>query len=173
MPIFTTTTGTPIEPKTFSKHWYDALRACGIRQRGLYTTKDTFVHVALKAGVRIAWLEQQTGVAYATLLKHYGGWMTSGGPREVERFAALEPSLFSLPTPPRCPRGQGGPGTTARKRSEVAGREKCEEGDLNHTRTSKSQGISRGNILRNPHLPPRIVPSGHNPNGGDERQAGP
>jgi integrase len=121
-PIFTTTTGTPIEPKTFSKHWYDALRACGIRQRGLYTTKDTFVHVALKAGVRIAWLEQQTGVAYATLRKHYGGWITGEGPSEVERFAALEPGLFSSATPPLCPRGQQGPGTTARKRNEISDR---------------------------------------------------
>src|SRR5262249_46448049 len=42
-PVFTTTTGTPIEPKTFSAHWYDCLRALGMRQRGLYATKDTFV----------------------------------------------------------------------------------------------------------------------------------
>ena len=80
-PVFTTTTGTPIEPETFSAHWYDCLHALGIRQRGLYATKDTFVTTALEAGVKIAWLEQQTGVAYATLRKHYGGWMASEGPR--------------------------------------------------------------------------------------------
>jgi hypothetical protein len=33
-PVFTTTTGTPIEPKTFSAHWYRCLRALGIRVRG-------------------------------------------------------------------------------------------------------------------------------------------
>jgi len=43
---------------------------------------------------------------------------------------------------------------------------------LNHTRTSKSQDIWRGSTLRTPHPPPRIVPSGHNLNGVDERQAG-
>jgi integrase len=61
LPVFTTTTGTPIEPKTFSRHWYDCLRAPGIRQRGLYATKDTFVTTALEAGVKIAWLEQTGG----------------------------------------------------------------------------------------------------------------
>jgi hypothetical protein len=72
-PVFVTTRGTPIEPKTFSAHWHDGLRACGIRQRGLYTTKDTNVTTALSdVGVTPAWIEQQTGVAYTTLRKHYG-----------------------------------------------------------------------------------------------------
>ena len=71
--MFVTTRGTPIEPKTFSAHWHDGLRACGIRKRGLYTTKDTYVTTALSdAGVTPAWIEQQTGVAYTTLRKHYG-----------------------------------------------------------------------------------------------------
>src|SRR5262245_12891454 len=86
-PVFTTTTGTPIEPKTFSAHWYDCLRALGIRQRGLYCTKDTFVTTALQLNANIAWLEAHTGVAYATLRKHYGRWLPSGDETEVRRFA--------------------------------------------------------------------------------------
>jgi integrase len=61
-PVFTSTTGTPIEPKSFSEHFYRAQRALNIRPLGLYCTKDTFVTTALEAGVKIAWLEQQTGV---------------------------------------------------------------------------------------------------------------
>jgi hypothetical protein len=98
---FTTTTGAPIEPKTFSTHWYACLRALGLRQRGLYCTKDTFVTTALEAGVRIAWLEQQTGVNYATLRRHYGKWMPSEQGSELARFAALDPKLFN-----RAGRGQ-------------------------------------------------------------------
>ena len=65
--MFTTTEGKPIEPKAFaSRYSYRCLRALGIRVRGIYTTKDTFVTTALRSGVKIAWLEQQTGVAYAT-----------------------------------------------------------------------------------------------------------
>jgi hypothetical protein len=63
--VFTTMRRQPIEPKTFSDHWYDCLRALGIRVRGLYCTKDTFVTTALQKGVKIAWLETQTGVNYA------------------------------------------------------------------------------------------------------------
>jgi integrase len=85
-PLFITTDGRPIEPKTFSEHWYKCLRALGIRQRGLYCTKDTFVTTALQAGVRIAWLEAQTGVNYATLRKHYGKWISPEGTSEWERF---------------------------------------------------------------------------------------
>ena len=61
-PVFKNTCGAPIEPKAFSTHWYDCLRVLDIRQRGLYCTKDTFVTMALGIGVKIAWLEAQTGV---------------------------------------------------------------------------------------------------------------
>ena len=47
-------------------------RQVGIRKRGLYCTKDTFVTTSLMQGVPIAWLENQTGVNYATLRRHYG-----------------------------------------------------------------------------------------------------
>src|SRR5262249_3219217 len=47
-PVFTTTTGEPIEPRTFAGHWYACLRTLGIRQRGLYCTKDTCVTTALQ-----------------------------------------------------------------------------------------------------------------------------
>jgi hypothetical protein len=95
MPVFTTTTGTPIEPKAFSRHWYDGLRACGIQVRGLYSTKDTYVTTALSdTTVTPAWLEQQTGVAYATLRKHYGAVMPSVVGSQLDRFAAVAPHLF-------------------------------------------------------------------------------
>ena len=59
--VFTNTVGAPIEPKVFSRHWENCLRALGIRQRGLYCPKDTFVTTSLAVGVKIAWLEAQTG----------------------------------------------------------------------------------------------------------------
>jgi integrase len=94
MPVLTNTNGKPIEPNAFLRHWYDCLRGLGIRQRGLYATKDTFVTNALSIGARIAWLEAQTGVNYATLRRHYGQWMPSEDRTELQRFAALDPALF-------------------------------------------------------------------------------
>jgi len=37
-----------------------------------HATKDTYISVALSAGVKIPWLEAQTGVRYETLRRHYG-----------------------------------------------------------------------------------------------------
>lgn len=95
-PVFRHTRGGPIEPNALLPHWYAAQRACGIRVRGLYSTKDTFVSTALEAGVTIAWLEQQTGVVYATLRRHYGTWFPSDPDRELRRFAEVAPGLFHL-----------------------------------------------------------------------------
>jgi hypothetical protein len=126
-PVFLNTRGGPIEPNSLLPHWYAAQRALGLRVRGLYSTKDTFVTTALDAGVKIAWLETQTGVNYLTLRRHYGKWMPSDGGRELERFAALDPTLFGgeiVPDPePIVP----GPRRKARKAWEKT----CERGDLN------------------------------------------
>src|SRR5207249_12000431 len=64
-PVFTTTTGGRIEPKAFSDYWYECLADLGIRKRGLYCTKDSFVTTAVTVGAKIGWLENQTGVNYA------------------------------------------------------------------------------------------------------------
>lgn len=93
LPVFTHTRGGPIEPNSLLPHWYAAQRACGIRVRGLYSTKDTFVTTALEARATIAWLETQTGVNYLTLRRHYGKWMPSDQARELRRFAELDPGL--------------------------------------------------------------------------------
>ena len=83
-PVFTNVDGEPIEPKAFSTHWYNCLRALGIRTRGLYCTKDTFCSLAVTRGVNPSWLEQQTGVAWATLKKHYAKYVPDEGRDEFE-----------------------------------------------------------------------------------------
>ena len=116
--VFLSTTRCPIEPKSFSDHWYACLRALGIRVRGLYATKDTYISTALTDGVNIAWLEAQTGVRYETMRRHYGKWMRAGGGGEVIKLGKLDPGLD-----PEEPED-----------SEVVDfteGEECEEGDLN------------------------------------------
>lgn len=88
-PVFTSTAGEPLEPKTFSEHWYKALRGVGIRVRGLYCTKDTYVSVALQTVRDPLWVEKQTGVAYATLKKHYARWMPDSARAELRRLEAV------------------------------------------------------------------------------------
>jgi integrase len=118
MYVFTTTGGRPIEPKAFSAHWYRCLRALGIRVRGMYATKDTYISTALTAGVNPAWLEAQTGVRYETLRRHYGQFVRTEGADQLEKMARLAPRL--------APRNFEEP-----EALDIAEEEKCEEGDLN------------------------------------------
>jgi integrase len=88
MPVFTNVDGRPVDPHSFTEHWYRCLRALGIRVRGLYATKDTFVSLAMTCNANPAWLEQQTGVAWATLRKHYGKYMPRQGASEMNKLRA-------------------------------------------------------------------------------------
>jgi integrase len=70
--VFKNTLGEPIDQRSFYKLFCSAQRALGIRLRDLYATKDPYVSTALTRGVNLAWLSEQTGVADATLRRHYG-----------------------------------------------------------------------------------------------------
>ena len=125
MPVFTNTLGMPIEPNSLLPHWYACQRALGIRVRGLYCTKDTFVSAALSVGVKIAWLETQTGVNYATLRRHYGKWMPTEGGSELRRFATIDPGLFPAS---ECVRTAEPTDTQPKKSSKVAGKNHAKGG---------------------------------------------
>jgi len=133
-PVFKNTCGEPIEPKAFSRHWYDCLRVLDIRQRGLYCTKDTFVTMALGIGVKIAWLEAQTGVRYETLRRHYGKWVPLERDSELNRFEESDPELFHSRPGKLCPQ-LSTDGAQSRKNVMNSDVEKCEEGDLNPQRS--------------------------------------
>ena len=76
--LFENVRGQPIEPANFYDLFRDAQRALGIAPlRDLYSTKDTYISVALTNGVSLTWLSEQTGVAVATILKHYGRFLHS------------------------------------------------------------------------------------------------
>jgi hypothetical protein len=94
--VFVNTEARPIEPKRFD-HWYACLRALGIRVRGPYSTKNTYVSHALTAGISPALLEEQTGVRYETLKKHYGKWLRTEGVAQLRTLAALAPDNCEPP----------------------------------------------------------------------------
>jgi integrase len=113
-PVFTTTLGGPIEPKSFSPHWYDCLRALGLRVLGLYCTKDTYVTMALRTVGDPRWVEKQTGVALATLKAHYEKSMPDPSRTQLRR---LEGAFGSAELcPPERPAG-----TNPQFVSEIAG----------------------------------------------------
>ena len=46
---------------------------------------------ALTAGISPALLEEQTGVRYETLRRHYGRWLRTEGAEQLRRLADLAP----------------------------------------------------------------------------------
>jgi integrase len=142
-PVFLNTIGGAIEPKSFSEHFHKAQRALGLRVRGLYCTKDTYVSHALQTVRDPLYVEQQTGVAYSTLRRHYAKWMPSSERAEVRRLALLFESATD--------NSDGGGETPELSLSETASEgqssqaveneegSKCEEGDLNHENLPRSQ----------------------------------
>jgi integrase len=74
--------GTPIEAANFYDLFRDAQRALAISPlRDLYSTKDTYISLALTNGVSVTRLSEQTGVARPMMLKHYGRFVHSSGGR--------------------------------------------------------------------------------------------
>jgi hypothetical protein len=122
-PVFTTTEGRPSSRRRSRRATGTAACARLVSESGIYATKDTFVTVARQANVKVAWLEAQTGVAYATLKRHYGTWTTPEGTSELERFAALDPTLFGGGPDPKLPwaRGQHALANTHRVSALVGG----------------------------------------------------
>lgn len=94
--------------------WYDCLRALGLRVRGLYCTKDTYVTRALQTVRDPRWVEKQTGVGLATLKVHYEKWMPDPSRTELRRLEA------GLGNSELCP-PEDLAGTNPRFPSEIAG----------------------------------------------------
>ena len=63
--------------------------------------KDTFVSLALMAGVNGHWLEEQTGVRLETLKRHYWKWRPSEMPGQLELVRAFERHADRALVPPQ------------------------------------------------------------------------
>ena len=66
----------------------------------LYATKGTYVSTGLTRGVNLAWLSEQTGVADATLRRHYGRFIhTDADALELSKIDADGPELVQFVPP--------------------------------------------------------------------------
>jgi hypothetical protein len=147
MPVFTNVDGGPIEPNSLLRHWYPCLHASGIRVRGLYAMKDTYISTALTAGVITSWLEAQTGVRYETMKRHYGKWLRLKGTRQLEKIARFGGQLA-----PQLP--EDSEGIDSSEETE------CERGDLNPSKSLVQLAIFPPKTAKNRRQPPRIAPHG-------------
>src|SRR5262245_1581784 len=74
--VFTTPTGLPLDTDRFVElRWHRALRATGTRSRKFFTTRHTFISIALSRGCKPKWVAKYCGTSLEMLDKHYGRWM--------------------------------------------------------------------------------------------------
>ena len=133
MPVF--------EPNSLLPHCYACQRATGIRVRGLYCTKDTFVTTVLyrmreTSQVDIPWLERQTGVQHQTLKKHDGRWCrTTVDASSGSSRPSIRSSLQGRIVPP-----QKASGGTIHASTRKIGRQKVRKGGLEPPRVISPHG---------------------------------
>lgn len=98
-PVFVNRDGKPIEPANFSPTWNSALRAAGIRARGLYAAKDTAVTQLRLAGCSWHFIERQAGVRERTLVRHYQGHLPDELPDEYQKLAEYDAGVIAASQP--------------------------------------------------------------------------
>lgn len=89
-PVFRNQRNKPFTVAATSIPWYRVQRAAGVRGRGIYCLKDTFVSLAREAGCSWVWIEQQTGVRESTLVQHYDKRNPDSLVNEFDKVKALE-----------------------------------------------------------------------------------
>ena len=99
--VFADVHGTPLSQEWLHKRvWLPTLRRCGLRARGQYNTRHTFITHALSAGEDPGWVARVCGTSEQMIFRHYRRWMPSLARSDGRRIAAL----FGPPAPPRRPR---------------------------------------------------------------------
>ena len=76
--VFSTSRGTPFSQEDLNRDvWHPTLRRIGLRPRGQYAIKDTYVTLAMSSGEDPGWLARQVGTSETILLRHYRGYRPS------------------------------------------------------------------------------------------------
>ena len=70
--------------------WYRALRGAGIRPRGPYHTRHTFISVGLSNGVNIKWLADYCGTSVTMIEKHYGKYVRNDSEEQLNRLFGVK-----------------------------------------------------------------------------------
>jgi len=88
--VFTDREGKPLSQEWLHKRvWLPTLRRCGLRERGQYNIRDTFITLALSAGEDPGWVAQVCGTSERMIFKHYRKWMPSLTKTDGRRLATL------------------------------------------------------------------------------------
>jgi integrase len=95
--VFTDEDGNPLsQERLHKKLWLPTLRALGLRTRGQYNIRDTFISLALSAGEDPGWVAQVCGTSERMIFQHYRKFMANLRRQDGRRIAGLyrDPAAF-------------------------------------------------------------------------------
>lgn len=74
--VFVDRRGRPFSQEWLNKRvWKPTLRRAGIRERGQYSTRDTFITLSLSAGEDPGWVARVCGTSEQMIFRHYRNWI--------------------------------------------------------------------------------------------------
>jgi len=88
--VFSDGQGNPLSQEWLHKRvWLPTLRKLGLRTRGQYNIRDTFITLALSAGEDPGWVAQVCGTSERMIFEHYRKWMKNLTRQDGHRIASL------------------------------------------------------------------------------------
>jgi integrase len=88
--VFADENGRPFSQEQLHKRiWLPTLRKLGLRARGQYNIRDTFITLALSAGEDPGWVAQVCGTSERMIFDHYRKWMKNLTRDDGRRLAGL------------------------------------------------------------------------------------
>jgi integrase len=110
--VFVDSDRRPLSQEWLNKRiWQPTLRRAGMRERGQYCIRDTFITLSLSAGEDPGWVARVCGTSEQMIFRHYRNWIPGFADRrrpQNQRGSFVDyratKSLFSVPqTVPRQP----------------------------------------------------------------------
>jgi len=88
--VFTDEQGSPLsQERLHKKMWLPTLRKLGLRTRGQYNVRDTFITLALSAGEDPGWVAQVCSTSERMIFELYRNWMKNLTREDGRRIAGL------------------------------------------------------------------------------------
>jgi hypothetical protein len=79
--VLTDPSGQPLSQEWLHKRiWLPTLERAGLRPRGQYNIRDTFISIALSAGEDPGWVAKVCGTSEEMIFRHYRGWIPGLNP---------------------------------------------------------------------------------------------
>ena len=99
--VFTDPTGVPPSQEWLHKRvWLPTLKRAGLRRRGQYSIRDTFVSIALSAGEDPGWVAQVCGTSEEMIFRHYRSWIPGLNPESGRKISRVLESIGGGNGPP-------------------------------------------------------------------------